>query len=473
MKRPDRPSAAAQEDNAADGTRDPPAARRPVPAVSRARLWLTSLVPLHHSNVSHGAAGFWFFRDPSLPAGFASPGLSALAGLNQSFFMGEFFLLAGLFAPSAADKRGSGLAYLRDRAKRLGSPTLLYFALVRPVVVALRDVELAGFADAGRTFEPLGTWLPKFADRLFSQTVWPSSLADLVGDGVTAGPMWFTFALMTFFLGFVGFRSLAAASPPNHPPSSPALQPSRSSLIRSAILYYLLIVPPATFLARMVFPLARPASPIVPVWLASLRSRLEWQLGYFPGFITAFALGCIGGNHLPILFPINDKNDDETPALASRLLLFSALVVPVLPLIAALGYNHPMEFTQSSFGGLNIPAAAYAAWEPCLAVGIVGYSLFGRFPAILGRVVDQLSSRFRTASLLETLDRASMATYVFHPIPTVTASIVLPHLFASLGLDWTEHGTLVRAGLAGLGSIVGSWLVGVAMQRLPGASYLL
>ncbi|KAI9012438.1 hypothetical protein DFJ74DRAFT_683860 [Hyaloraphidium curvatum] len=440
----------------------------PFRAVAHARVFLTSLVPLHHSNVSHGAAGFWPFRDPSLPAAFASPGLSAIAGVNQSFFMGEFFLLAGLFARRGAEKRGNG-GYLKDRARRLAPPAIIYFVLVRPAALIIADAERAVLAAPSPglvRFDPLREWLPGFAVALpaAARRVWDK-------DRATAGPMWFSFALMAFSAGFVGIRALFDREDAPEA-KAPSPSPTRTSLVRTGALAYLLIVPPATLLTRLVFPLGLPPAPWVAAWLANARSRLEWQLGYFPGFITAYALGCIGGRHLDVLFPAGPDADPTTSALASRLLLLSLAAFPMLPLLGLLGYAGDLpRFTRLSFGGLNPAAAAYAAWEPFLGVGIVTWSLFGRWPTPLARAWEALPTSIRTgiSRLLSAMDRSSMATYALHAVPTVLASVVLPHAVASAGWDWKGLSTGMRAGMAGVTSILGSWAVGIAAGAVPGA----
>lgn len=60
------------------------------------KILLTILVILHHTMITYGAAGGWYFYDPNTDE-LSSIILSILAGLNQGFFMGLFFFNKHLF----------------------------------------------------------------------------------------------------------------------------------------------------------------------------------------------------------------------------------------------------------------------------------------------------------------------------------------------------------------------------------------
>lgn len=52
--------------------------------------------------------------------------------LNQAYFMGLLFLLSGYFTPGSLQRKGTG-TFLKDRMRRLGIPTLVYFFVLSPV----------------------------------------------------------------------------------------------------------------------------------------------------------------------------------------------------------------------------------------------------------------------------------------------------------------------------------------------------
>ncbi|MBC7663992.1 MAG: acyltransferase family protein, partial [Caulobacter sp.] len=99
---------------------------------------MTLLVLLHHTAITYGAIGGWYYREvkpgPSLPGTL----LVLFCTTNQAFFMGLFFLLAGYFTPSAIARKGSW-RYLADRGLRLGLPLLLFGWILGPATIALAE----------------------------------------------------------------------------------------------------------------------------------------------------------------------------------------------------------------------------------------------------------------------------------------------------------------------------------------------
>tara|TARA_B110000483_G_C18151807_1_gene525759 strand:- start:486 stop:839 length:354 start_codon:yes stop_codon:yes gene_type:complete len=77
--------------------------------------------------IVYGGSGDWYWREA--PDASSIP-LVFFNALNQSFFMGFFFLLAGYFTPQSLEKKGLG-PFLTDRLKRLGIPLLSYFSSYR------------------------------------------------------------------------------------------------------------------------------------------------------------------------------------------------------------------------------------------------------------------------------------------------------------------------------------------------------
>lgn len=114
----------------------PPTTTTPGPT-TRARLFfvdnlrvvLTVLVVLHHAALTYSNIPLWYYTEPAQdPSGHV---LDLFIMLNQTFFMGMFFLLAGYFVPGAADRRGRH-GFTRERLVRLGVPLLLFVVLLRP-----------------------------------------------------------------------------------------------------------------------------------------------------------------------------------------------------------------------------------------------------------------------------------------------------------------------------------------------------
>ena len=106
------------------------AARPRLPWIDTVRVAVTVLVIAHHCAVTYGNIPVWFYNEPPQdPSAYA---LDALVVLNQTWFMGLFFLLSGYFVRVSVDRHGPR-AFARDRLIRLGLPLLGFVLIVRPL----------------------------------------------------------------------------------------------------------------------------------------------------------------------------------------------------------------------------------------------------------------------------------------------------------------------------------------------------
>ncbi|PSK97690.1 fucose 4-O-acetylase-like acetyltransferase [Murinocardiopsis flavida] len=120
----------------------PPGRDAPDAAVPRTRLLfadnarvvLTVLVVLHHSALSFGG-----------PDAVSTGVLTLVTLIDQSFFMGLFFLLAGYFTPASLARKGVG-GFLADRFRRLLLPLAGYVVLLSPITAldAKSGADLSG-----------------------------------------------------------------------------------------------------------------------------------------------------------------------------------------------------------------------------------------------------------------------------------------------------------------------------------------
>lgn len=134
------------------------------------RILLTLLVILHHIAASYGTPGVWYYNEPVSGPG-SLIAFICLMTINQAFFMGAFFFIAGYFVPLALKRKGP-TAFLRDRFVRLGVPLVVYVLLINPLV----------------------SWLARGA-------AWE----------LGPGPMWFVEVLLVFTLAYAGVRRFAPA----------------------------------------------------------------------------------------------------------------------------------------------------------------------------------------------------------------------------------------------------------------------
>ncbi len=305
------------------------------------RAALTLLVLFHHAAITYGAAGGWYYHEVQPNQDLGARMLSLFAAINQSFFMGLFFLVAGYFTPGAVERNGAW-AYGRERALRLGVPLLVYGFAIGPATIAL------ALTAQGRPF--LAT-LP---------TLWERGTFE-------NGPLWFAQALLIFTFGYLAWRALAARLRPARAAAKPLAFPSNLALAGAA-----LATGAAAFALRLVWPVGVQA--------------LGLQLGYFASYILLFAAGCAGAS----LGALGAAPDRQRRLWRN----VSRLALPVLPIVVTLAPHFPVLQGDLS-GGWNIPAAVYAFWEPFVACGIILALLhaFERRFASLGPLGSKLARR--------------------------------------------------------------------------------
>lgn len=236
-----------------------PAARARLFFVDNLRIFLTVLVVLHHVAVTYGNIPLWFYTEPAQdPTGDL---LDLFVVLNQTFFMGLFFLLAGYFVPGAMDRRGRR-GFVRERLVRLGAPLLLFLVLLRPLVMAPMHAELLASDPA------LSYWM-------------------LYLFWIDPGPLWFVEVLLVMSLVYVvirGFRErrasgvTGAAARVERPADSEPLRWFGMGWFGPVVLFAVALAL-ATFAWRFAFP--------APYWpFVGLPSP-----GYLPQYAALFTVG--------------------------------------------------------------------------------------------------------------------------------------------------------------------------------------
>ncbi len=276
------------------------------------RVALTALVILHHTAIVYGGDGSWYFIDKVSHRPLTTLLLSFFCALNQSFFMGLFFLLAGYFTPPAIARQGFA-TYAQDRLLRLGLPILVYGFLIGPLTLAL--------ARTGQGAEFLPTFTALLAQARFE-----------------IGPLWFLEALL-LFAALYGLIWRWAWLPAWH---------GEQSLRSANLLLCAIAVGLCAFLLRLIWPVGQ--------------TVLALQRGYFASYILLFFVGCCAaqGQGLANIPP-------TTRRLWTRIALFS---LPVLPLAFLLRAHIPL-LAGDPRGGLSLQALIYAFWEPFVAWGII------------------------------------------------------------------------------------------------------
>ena len=280
------------------------------PGLDALKAWTTVLVVFHHTAITYGAIGGWYYREHAVDRSPASLLLVFFCTLNQAWFMGLFFLLAGRFTPAARARKGAW-AFMRERLLRLGLPWLVFGCVIGPVTLAL-----ARTARGDAFFDTLGR-------------LWRSA-------SFVNGPTWFASALLAF--------SAVTALWAGHfalPPETRHGFPSHRSLLVAA-----LACAAVAFAVRLVWPVGTDVA--------------GWQLGYFPSYVLLFVTGCMAARH--------DWLEAPPAATVRRWRRIAWLALPALLPLAFLAERFPV-FNGAATGGWNLPSLMYALWEPFVAWG--------------------------------------------------------------------------------------------------------
>lgn len=276
------------------------------------RAVMTLLVLFHHTAITYGGAGSWYYREIQPDGSATSTALLFFCAINQAYFMGVFFLLAGYFTPASLDRKGP-LRFLSERLLRLGLPLLIYGFVIGPATIALaRTSEGKPFMETFTSLWERGAFEP--------------------------GPMWFVEALLILALAAAIAHARVGRGDRREQPF-----PSNTTLAIAA-----LATGAAAFVIRL--------------WWPTGTNILGLQFGYFASYIVLFVVGCMAAA------PRWLESVPEAAMARWRTIMWCAL--PVLPLFALLG-DHVDLLRGKPEGGWSIPAIAYAFWEPLVAWGLI------------------------------------------------------------------------------------------------------
>ena len=189
--------------------------------IDNIRWTMILLVLSMHASDTYSPFGSWYYTDRG-ELGFGTVlAFGLYQTFLQAFFMALLFLVSGYFAALSHDRKGT-LLFARERAIRLGIPTLLYMFAIGPLTQYFlsRTWGRGGFVHQ---------WLLHISDgQILSET----------------GPMWFAAVLLVFSLVFALIRWLGVRAP------TPQSSPPRSR----DIVAFILVMAVATFLVRVRLP---------------------------------------------------------------------------------------------------------------------------------------------------------------------------------------------------------------------------
>src|ERR1700739_134887 len=285
--------------------------------IDRLRTVMTALVLLHHTAITYGAAGGWFYNELHQSAAPSSLLLTMFCATNQAYFMGFFFFLAGYFTPASLERKGYA-QFLVDRFLRLGLPLLAFIFVLGPLTAAMVA------AHDGKDFWGVFPYL------------WNRAI-------IINGPMWFVQALLMFCLGYCAWRT-AFGSPLTQSSRAPSPVPSYSKWLLSAV-----FVGAISIVIRQFVPVGK--------------NVIGLQLAYFAPYIFLFAIGIAAWRH-DWLRQFQWKH--------ARIWVITLIVAwPLLPIGIVVAMRMFGPGKANFGGGYTWPAVFYAFWDPFVAWGFI------------------------------------------------------------------------------------------------------
>jgi peptidoglycan/LPS O-acetylase OafA/YrhL len=283
--------------------------------IDNLKVVLTILVVLHHTFITYGAPGGWYYSEKTTLTAASIP-MTLFVAVNQSFFMGFFFFISAYFTESSYQKKGAA-RFIADRLKRLGIPLIFYSFIFSPVLSYL--VYRFGKGNDITYLQYLGGF----------------------HSWIDFGVLWFVAALLLFSLLYAGIMLLFKSKP---------LSLGQVPGVLTIVLFALTLAL-GSYLVRSVFPVGWVLSPV------------GFQLGHFVQYIALFTLGIVAsrGQWLSKLRYKMSKG------FALMVLVMIVVIFPVMYYVKVVT-NSPVE----TFNGNGYwQSLMYACWEQFTGIFII------------------------------------------------------------------------------------------------------
>jgi glucans biosynthesis protein C len=295
------------------------------------RAALVILVVLHHVALVYGAGAPFYYVEPPLTEPLAYLVLLVFILLNQAWFMGALFLIAGYFTPRSFDRKGAS-SFLKSKLVRLGIPLAFWIFIISPL-------------------SSIGYWYIPSEFTGITNPLTIQAYPFLLGLGVA----WFLALLLLFNFGYAGWRRLTRErAPATIGESSPP-----GYLAAGLFILGLALV---TYLFRMFIPLGREV--------------LDFPtLAYLPQYLSFFIVGVIAYRRDWLrTIPGSMGAVGFVIAIVATILLFP---------LAMSGTPFSLELADPArwVGNGTWESAVYALWDSTFAVCMVlaATTFFRRF----------------------------------------------------------------------------------------------
>jgi hypothetical protein len=342
--------------------------------IDNLRILLTSLVILHHLAIGYGGLGDWIYNEVGEISDISTILLTLFLAINQSFFMGFFFMISSYFNPGSIDRKGSKDFFI-DRMKRLGIP-LVFFTFVLIPLTVYPLVRAEGY---------IASLVQYFVDFLSHPR------------NYDFGPMWFVAMLLIFASAYLLVRALAN-------PADVGRDYGSEVPANAAIAMFALALGVATFAVRIWIPVGV-ALPL-----------LNLQPGHAVQYVALFTIGILAYRR----HWFSNLGEDQA-RFWLRMILGLVVVFPILFIaVGALEGN-----VDAAFGGFHWQSLAYSVWEQFMGMAVI--------VTLLVFFRDRLNHQ---GTFARKLSAGAYATYIFHATVIVLLALALRGIRLDLALKW-------------------------------------
>ena len=291
--------------------------------IDNLRIALITLVVLHHLSITYGHSGGWYYYEGK-PDELTTILFTIFNIINQAFFMGLFFMIAGYFTPGSYERKGARL-FLKERLYRLGIPLLFFLMIIAPLLRYVLAINVSHYEGS------LLQFLTQYFESRYIQNF-----------NLDAGPLWFVEALLIFafvyalFMQWINHRG----SDTHHgPPKVP------SNILITVFAIFLGII---SFIVRMWFPVGWNFGP------------LNFQIAFFSQYVVLFILGLVAyyQNWFTAI-------SDSTGKFWGKIALIHIILLPVIMFLGG------VEDLTPFLGGAHWQALIYAIWEQTFCIAMI------------------------------------------------------------------------------------------------------
>jgi glucan biosynthesis protein C len=356
--------------------------------IDNVRIFLSLLVVAHHAGQPYGSDGWWLYQTP-----LRSHWIGLFFGVNEAFFMGLFFLMAGYFHPGNVDRKGPG-RFVIDRLWRFGVPIVVMVLGITPVFIYYHEVLFKHLPACGYWNFLSGVYLG-ISDRPLG---WPGP----AGPNFEFIHLWFIENLFLYGCAYALYRTLAGSrdAAPAPRPTQP-IAPADAWRFLLALALWLSVT---TFLIRL--------WKSVDDWKVLL-GFWEIEFAHVPQYVTMFTLGILAARR---------NWFERFPARVGWTWLGIGAACVAIWMARGAGLDLPI-----ANGGFSLGAVNRAVWESLLCVGFCA--------GLLTLTRERLPHQ---TPLMKVLSDNSFAVYIFHvPVVTLLQYALAGTSLGPLGLFFT------------------------------------